>query len=1289
MADPDRNSPTGTAQANQGAQSSVIALFLLVATAAGVLNLPTSKSGASAQGADSTRSPIVSSASSGPPTKADYGDALEALEPLLRFLNLTTQPASLPEFAEGLKGYRITTMIATLADPTESRLGYDFDMSLEAIQRAIESEGYTLDRFRLPWVDDSPSSISAPVPVATQAKPPVAGAPKSKPAPTKPASPPANDVAKSRGMRYERQPGTILYRIDRQPGSPNEPVPPQELLLLMIVGETPTWGVQHEALQTSLNIAWHLDYRLNRKSAGTDRESAIRILGPTFSGTADSLARAIKAWTEQDAKRKDARIWICSGAATAVNKVAIERLCLPAKVVYSSSVIPDEILLRAVYRYLASPSSRTANREGPTTPEGTIALLVEGGSGYGSAVGRGYGTNSAGDDQRRIISIPFPSQINQIRMGQANQDSSTKNRVSIPLDPPAGKMSDHIPSLSPKMTVATDSLILSDILGTISIEEVRYVGIVATDILDVMFLTKLIRDNCPDVQIFLIGNDLRYTDPQFTLDFRGTVIASSYPLDSRAQVWAFPFRGDSVRRLFASEYDVGRYNAGLVLLNAQPDPENEHRLIVEPDQAEDFIAYGKPFAATAFDTFNRRPQIWINQVGQDDLWPLKVIPISQLGPDNRKLAEDLIPTVVSLDPQQDRKPDYRINYDFPLGWKLIMVGMSLVGLGLVGLILYSNRPQIQAGARRSSWFTSAMRPLKVLQNASVERHWFYLAALDLAVLIPYCGMIAPLDLLLSSRGMEGGEGADLASLILEPHLYLLAILSWFTLFALLIPPLKAAWVIRGGFGSPGSMSVVTGPPSGDWSVLFERVGYRILILMVALTALGCVSNRVYRFAFARFELPNDWLVSERGVHLFSGVSPIIPVLFLGAAFAWWVHLELQRFHSHPLLRRGENLLDIQGSVPSEFRSWVKVVAEMNARFRHTVRLLDDPLTGLISNNPPLAGLFGTASAAIAVFVVGVIWPRYIATPDGPVFDAFFMLGFTAYLMIQLYSLVRFVWLWRSVNQLFGQLAVLPLTTVYDRLPPIVGQIFGRFLSAMPLTAEDLKLPSQQIRLLMHPKCDSDFPEMSRRVQEAAQPLIQAGASSTDILEAASRVCVPAVLERNWEQRTLEDAYGTQRDDAAKPAGAEEGQEAEPAAEIAARRWLAMAEELVALRIVYLVSQFSAPLKILARQLIFGPLILLLAATWYPFQPQRLIAMITWGFAIVGALATFLVFVKIERNEFVNRVSRTATNSFFFDKTFLTNLAPYAVTVIGFLFTAFPSLSYWLGSVIEPLSRAVK
>jgi hypothetical protein len=110
---------------------------------------------------------------------------------------------------------------------------------------------------------------------------------------------------------------------------------------------------------------------------------------------------------------------------------------------------------------------------------------------------------------------------------------------------------------------------------------------------------------------------------------------------------------------------------------------------------------------------------------------------------------------------------------------------------------------------------------------------------------------------------------------------------------------------------------------------------------------------------------------------------------------------------------------------------------------------------------------------------------------------------------------------------------------------------------------------------------------------------------------------------------------------------------------------------------------------MSAQLIYGPLLLLLAVAWYPFHPLQLLTIVIWAFIIGGVLATLVVLIQVERNHFVSKVARTAPNAFKLDQTFLTNLLPYAVPVVGFVLTAFPSLGYWIGSLLGPIGRAVK
>src|SRR5271166_3510220 len=788
MADPQSND-SSTALASRG-QTPALALVLILAATVGAYNLSSRPGGGPSSPDGAPKAAEASGALSGPPPHADVGDALEALEPLLRFLNLKTTPASLEELAAALGGYRVTTLIVSLPDPTDSRLGYDFDMATEAIQRAIESEGYTLDRFRLPWLDSGsparPGNTSQP-PVTTPGPGSASGsapnAPRTVAAGT---APPAALQSALRGTSHERQPGTILFSIDRAAPRSNQPAAPQELLLLLLVGETPTWGIQQEALMTSLNIAWTLDFQRDTKAP--DRAPAIRILAPTFSGTADSMARVLRTWTERQQERRGARFWVCSGSATAIDKSTFEHNALPAQAIYSASVIPDEVLLGELYRFLARPAGHH-DPSAPALPAGKIALLVETGSGYGSAVGNTYGTSGTSDQAKQIISIPFPSQIAQVRASTANgldtNGRAAKNRVTIPLDPPSGQQSDRLPALSPRMTIATDNLIISNILATIANEDIRYVGIVATDILDVIYLTQLIRENCPDVQIILVGNDLRYTDPRFTLDFRGTVIASSYPLDARAQIWSYPFHGAIERRLFANEFDVGRYNATLVLLNGVPDPNRAGRLVVDASRAEDFLVYGKPFSATTFDSVNRRPQVWINEVGQFNVWPLKVRSLSNYDPALRAKAEALIPPIESLNPQAESTDRLRFSYDYPLFWKMIFAAGTFVTLLLVGLVVYTNWRRAGADRGRSSWFDPLLSRFDLTYPGRSGKSLLLITLLVVALAIPYSLLATPLDIALPPAVTAEGERD--ATLVVSWDIYALCGMGIFTLVSLLLP----------------------------------------------------------------------------------------------------------------------------------------------------------------------------------------------------------------------------------------------------------------------------------------------------------------------------------------------------------------------------------------------------------------------------------------------------------------------------------------------------------------------
>ena len=364
----------------------------------------------------------------------------------------------------------------------------------------------------------------------------------------------------------------------------------------------------------------------------------------------------------------------------------------------------------------------------------------------------------------------------------------------------------------------------------------------------------------------------------------------------------------------------------------------------------------------------------------------------------------------------------------------------------------------------------------------------------------------------------------------------------------------------------------------------------------------------------RPELPNDWMALDRSAHLLGGISPIVPVTCLGAATFWWGYLELKRLQAYPLLKRGSELISLKGiSMPGDF-PWKRVIPRLNARFRLCIDLLEYPVTVLISKNLPLAGLVLSAVLGLVVFVWGVVWPRFIPTPEGRRFDLLIVVAFMGYLLLLIYSQVRYLWLWRSLFQLFRQISLLPMADAFDQIPPRVAAKFGRFLRTSLQDDTDLEIPLQQCRLVLGWGSTSGG---GRSVARAGNTSLDdrgpAPGSDLERFEIVSEACVAPVIDLAWPRRTLEQAYG------GSIAGDGEGRaRGEPRRRSGARASIGSANgchgrRALALRIVYLVSQFAHPLRSMSAQLIYGPILLLLAVAWYPFHPLKLMSIMIWAF----------------------------------------------------------------------------
>jgi hypothetical protein len=139
----------------------------------------------------------------------------------------------------------IRVLMATLPDPIDSHVGWTFDPALEAIESGVAASGYVLDRFFIPDWD--------------------------------PSAPSEQGIAKQH--LHERWPGLVLFRSAADKS---------ELLMVFLVFETPTAGVHQAAFVSALR------QMVQMTQLGRRKETVLPILGPTFSGSSDSIRRALQ-----------------------------------------------------------------------------------------------------------------------------------------------------------------------------------------------------------------------------------------------------------------------------------------------------------------------------------------------------------------------------------------------------------------------------------------------------------------------------------------------------------------------------------------------------------------------------------------------------------------------------------------------------------------------------------------------------------------------------------------------------------------------------------------------------------------------------------------------------------------------------------------------------------------------------------------------------------------------------------------------------------------------------------
>jgi hypothetical protein len=1171
-----------------------------------------------------------------------------------------TENNSFPE-SDGRKQFAISFLIATVPAPVSPSLRHEFDSYVDAIQLAVGRAGYVLDSFDLPWLPAGENrqgelrisqEIDAEWADETQAKSIAAKRRSGTRPPT--SSAPHGHVLKfspnsQDETRVERDPAIILFRDDGN----------KRLLVVFLVGETPTRGVNKTALRDALDeIAWLSRWKLNDSpppqylTDGTcltkgpslagnpvdpcPNRHEIRIVGPSFSGSAASIRNTLTEWLDVQGNYP-VKIHIVSGTATAVGDQLDIQPDESTRVDFHSMRIPDHSIWDfALRRFLLAPALPfLRTRRDPNHPD--VAVLSDD-TLYGASPISG------------VMRITFPVHISELRtaVGRTNQASPPIGpdigRHDIPIaDESNQQQRDVIPLFSGR-SAAYDELVIENLLATLSREHIRYVGIVASDVEDLVFLVHEIHRACPNTVVFTIASDLRYLHTDVNPDLVGMLVFSTYPLFSENQDWTYPFLGSEQRLQFPGEDAEGIFNATVVQLGRE----------------DKIVEYGSPFAVTAAvgPHNSTTPALWVGIVGRDNIWPIDFEPLDGS-------IENLYYAQVSRASHADA-PWVKLGNLYPLpfliAFLVLCVACLIPCMGIVwpALVTQAKPPSGSTRPWTETLLGEAVFP-ELLRERRMRVNSF-LGALLLEFIVGAGIFLLPIKSAISVTGVS------LKSLSLP------VLLATFAIIPTTLIVIVAA--LRRSIGSLLSTVLKTTAnrdkhlhPTGAWFALLS-------------TMVGVVLVTWFVRHEWRLPAPVAILSFIRTANLGNGVSPLKPLIFLGIANLWLIGGDLWRLRLLEDCRVKPPFLNFEAGAES-FRG----IDALEARVIDFLECSPWELPG---------------APVVALLLVSFL---YFASGRGlPVVSidgwAFFTLFTLSAMIIYFYFsilLLRFVWVWIGVHRLLRRLYWHQTRNAYallrvKSLPDESANQTIRLLEPVPsLTAIEFSLQcAREILRMLDEQAGKAWPASGTFA--AASPGIRKDLEQTIrsaergvayMLEAQNKPDWRCAIIRRVETQDLIACLAYQIARLFEPAWRMIAQHLPPALSDDDRKLLEQGNLFVAARVVDFLRQVFPQMRVLSGTAMTGVLAMMLAASAYPFVQRDTLLWLSWLVLLTVIAIGVIIFVQISRSRIISMLYGTTPGHFNWDGAFTVRILMFGVipilTLLGAQFpNALGGIMSWIG-----------
>jgi hypothetical protein len=955
----------------------------------------------------------------------------------------------------------------------------------------------------------------------------------------------------------------------------------------------------------------------------------------------------------------------------------------PAGVIVKAETTAIADLGPAARAPLAAPRRASASAEDPCVAL-AISPLLHPRAGGGSTTDAGDPVATALDD---ALILHFPAHVAAIRSASAGTGSRQaqaptqsltaftlapqKTELDLDLGSEGRTAADSVPELS-KLTAPDDEQAIANLLGEISREGIGYVGILATDVQDKLYLAARIREYAPDVTLFTFDGDLLYGHRQLEKYMNGMAVVSTFQLFTEGGASLHGVDLDlNHRRQFTSELDEGVFQAVRALLS----PTDKCKAMNE----------GRPVLG------------WVSVASNGSLWPLLSIQL-----DHAKVQGFHILAFEDPDAQpgtarsgfQPPSPDCRQ----PAAAQLIDGADG----GAAGDHPKIDEPlspradlELLIAAMLLCWLARTLRRAAPPRSATgpLLRSGLVLLALAACFVLALDGI----EYLRPFAWLPEGW-VDFYPVAVKHGTQWLYLLGLAAAYLFLVSRVAACWRPP---GVPPGASAGVPPGSSPGTPLLARRPerwWRSWLRCLGWLGLAVAALAATWFALLVWFIPGEIEYFELRARVFSsGLSPVVSLAWLVGALYLWVLLELKRrcvtaWHEvdWPLPDSWDPALARCGSLAAEVRqlvsrlpwpdSWDPVLARCRDWWQLVSRLpWPDSWRPALARCGRLAARAAqlvsrlpwrtvTAAAAAAALLGAWLILRRQVQPAGesPAYAGIFLALLLLAAILSAVSFCRFVQTWRQLRKILLRVEETPLKDHFGELAKEVAwkpmRSFGwqlpRFntLEISIRKLEALLRPDRADRpdhLALPPSLGSAFlDDLERRIAAA----FAADSQDSPALQIERRRRLQRLLARASRQ------LGKVRGDP----------------EI---------EDFLALRVVAYLRYVFAQLRGFLMGGLFPGLLLLIAVSAYAFEPKSFLSLGLLAGLLAAMTATVGVFLGMDRDAVLSRIAGGTAGEVSLDRTFFSNLLTYvAIPLLGLVATQVPAAGPLLNDWFKPLLR---